>query len=186
MCFQLQPFSRLMSSSFSVRSDRFMGSLLVGTAGNFTARIGHNDPGNPDDSRSARIDPPPATVLGSLSSACRRPDQQIGLSVERKQAELVADHRHKVARARTMRRADRPGRVGRRFDPEVHTSCRRASAHRTSRRCLPCAIRSQGITTTIPRPARQAPAAAACARRDLPATRSRSRVRAWASSIMKS
>src|SRR5260370_42031006 len=27
MCFQLQPFSRLMSSSFSVRSDRFMGRL---------------------------------------------------------------------------------------------------------------------------------------------------------------
>src|SRR6202163_4521856 len=27
MCFQLQPFSRLMSSSFSVRSDRFMACL---------------------------------------------------------------------------------------------------------------------------------------------------------------
>src|ERR1700692_325849 len=27
MCFQLQPFSRLMSSSFSVRSDRFMFRL---------------------------------------------------------------------------------------------------------------------------------------------------------------
>src|SRR5689334_8018245 len=30
MCFQLQPFSRLMSSSFSVRSSRFMSGLLSG------------------------------------------------------------------------------------------------------------------------------------------------------------
>src|SRR5438270_12349519 len=30
MCFQLQPFSRLMSSSFSVRSDRFICSLPSG------------------------------------------------------------------------------------------------------------------------------------------------------------
>src|ERR1700744_1709253 len=47
-------------------------------------------------------EPPNGEVYPALR-ASRRPDQQIGLSVERKQAERIADHRNQIARAGAMR-----------------------------------------------------------------------------------